>query len=59
MGLNFSKVVVYPTISSSRALSIAFKWYTMETIRHLHFLSRHTRLKACVYSQKIQMTRGI
>ena len=35
-------------------------WYTMEyRTSHLYFLGIHTRLKARVYTEKIQVTRGI
>ena len=38
----------------------ALSYYTMECPTcHLYFLDIHTRLKTCVYTEKIQMTRGI
>ena len=37
----------------------AFSWYSMEySIYHLYFLSIHTCLKACVYTEKVEVTCG-
>ena len=58
--LNFPNICGNPTISASRAPSVAFEWYTIEYLtRHLYFLVYTRAFDACVYTEKIQMFRGI